>query len=89
MSNYNPGQTDKVGFTFLKRGGRVELWHNPKSGSWKVYLYPHANTDENWLMHTTTYDEKSANLVFYAVNKITEKDPLLPPIELFPLWRSI
>ncbi|MBI2831510.1 MAG: hypothetical protein HYX79_04555 [Chloroflexi bacterium] len=85
MSNYHPGQTDPLGFTHLKRGGRVELWHNPVSGSWEVYLYPHANRREDWLMHKTIYDEKSANLVFYAVNQITEKDPLVPPPEIMHL----
>ena len=85
MSNYYPGQTDKLGFQLVKQGGRVELWHNPVSGSWKVYLYAHANTEENWLMHTTRYDEKSADLVFYAVNGLTGKDPLVPPYDLLYL----
>jgi hypothetical protein len=92
MSNYVSGQRDPYGFTFSKRGGRVELWHNIKTGSWKVYLYPHENVEEAWLMHTTTFSERSANIVFYAVNRLTEKDPLVPPPELMhfiPGWSDL
>ena len=67
MSNYNIGGTDDWGFDLIKREGQVEMWHNPKSGSYLVYLYEHVQQDEGFVLHATKYTRESADWVFDTI----------------------
>ncbi|MBT9139896.1 MAG: hypothetical protein DDT30_00468 [Dehalococcoidia bacterium] len=66
MTKYNVCETDAWGCHLIKRKGQAEMWHNPKSDAYAVYLFEHVN-DERFLLHATKYTRELADWVFDGV----------------------
>jgi hypothetical protein len=67
MSKYNVGETTEWGWRVVKRDGQVEMWHNPKSGSYEVFLYEHVQQYEDVLLHATRFTLETAESIFDTV----------------------
>ena len=67
MSHYKVGDKDDWGNDYIKQQGHVEMWHNPKKGSYMVYLYEHIGMDEGFVMYSTKQKRENADWVFDKV----------------------
>lgn len=74
MSDYQPnerriGQRDPYGLTLLDFMGSVELWHNPDSGKYFVYMYVEPDVRmENYLNVNRESFEDAKKLFNYVCN---------------------
>jgi hypothetical protein len=62
-----PERTIVDDWELIERNGRVELWHNRRSGNWGVYLYEHVQQDEPHLLWGLRATKAAAREIFDAV----------------------
>jgi hypothetical protein len=70
MSKYEIGEFDGFGFQLVKRKGRVEMWHNPKTDSHTIVLYENEKRDERQLLHKSLKNKEKADEVFDIVAEL-------------------
>lgn len=68
MSTYNIGDYEGE-WRLTKRRGKVELWHNTKSGYYGVYLYDRPD-DDDWLLYSVRSNRDEAEDKFNRVASV-------------------
>jgi hypothetical protein len=66
MSNNRVGE-EEGDFKLTRKDGKVEIWHNPKTGSYTIVLYEHINREEDQLLDKTVYNKEKADVIFDTV----------------------
>ena len=77
------GQKDKYGLTLLDFMGPVELWHNPESGKYFVYMYVEPDAWTEKYLNVNRERLEDAKELFNYVCNIVANLPYRHPLNDF------